>query len=401
MHIALIADVYPPLRSSGAVQLRDLARELAVQGHKVTVLTPEPTLKRPWHVEQSGNVTLLRLRSFRTRDTNYIRRTLAELAMPYIMRRHFLKSPFAGQSFDGVVWYSPTIFFGPLVCWLKAQNHCRTYLIVRDIFPQWAFDMGLIKDGPIYRFLQKIADDQYSVADVIGVQTPGNLAFFKNRQPVTGRTEVLHNWLSPMPTKGCSIDISSTRLAGRRIVIYAGNMGVAQGMSIVIDMAAALQHDSSIGFILVGRGADAKTLRADAESRNLDNILFFDEIDPDEIAGLYAQAHVGLVILDPLHTTHNIPGKFISYMHGGLPTFAVVNPGNDIVALISENGVGFASAEREAVSLASSLTELLDSLSFDKAVQPACKKLATALFSSSAAARQIVASLDSSDEIPT
>jgi glycosyltransferase involved in cell wall biosynthesis len=400
MHIALVADVYPPMRSSGAVQLRDLACELAAQGHRVTVLTPDSSIKSNWAIERSGGIELVRLRAFRTRDTNYVRRMFAELTMPYLMRRHLLQSPLARQAFDGIVWYSPTIFLGPLIRWLKARSNCPSYLVIRDIFPEWAYDMGLIKKGPIYRFLQHIADSQYSVADVIGVQTPGNLKFFADRRSVRGRTEVLHNWLAPAHSKGCSIDLASTRLENRRIVVYAGNMGVAQGMSIVLDMAAALQHDDSIGFVLVGRGTDAETLRLDARSRKLENVLFFDEIDPDEIAGLYDQSQVGLVILDPLHTTHNIPGKFISYMHSGLPAFAVVNSGNDIIRLIRDNRVGFASATRDAVSLAASLGELVNSLSTDHSIKAECRKLATNLFSSSAAAKQITMSLETVGKHP-
>jgi len=74
-------------------------------------------------------------------------------------------------------------------------------------------------------------------------------------------------------------------------------------------------------------------------------VLFYDEIDPDEIPGLYAQCHVGIVALDPRHKTHNIPGKFLSYMQSGLPVLASINPGNDLVELIQRSG-GFAPISR-------------------------------------------------------
>ncbi len=388
MRIAIIADVYPPLRSSGAVQLRDLSREMAKQGHIVTILIPDPNIPQRWSLEMRDGIEVLRLRSFRTRDTGYLRRTLAELAMPYAMRFNFKLSPIANRQFDGVVWYSPTIFLGPLVKWIKDKNKCRSYLIIRDIFPEWAVDMGLMRKGPAYQFFRKIADYQYSVADIIGVQTPGNVTFF-NRPYISARVEILHNWLSEMTAHFCSIDLSKTSLAGRRIAVYAGNMGIAQGMSQIMAMAKSLVHEERIGFVFVGRGTDADTLRNEAITEGLSNVLFFDEIDPDEIAGLYAQCDIGLVALDPKHRTHNIPGKFISYMHSGLPAFAVVNPGNDIIELIETNAVGWASADEATEAMAQKLSAGLQEVALDNGIRLRCKELASALFGAEGAAKQV------------
>jgi glycosyltransferase involved in cell wall biosynthesis len=134
--------------------------------------------------------------------------------------------------------------------------------------------------------------------------------------------------------------VANSPLAGRTIFVYAGNMGVAQGMHILLDLAERLRGRRDIGFLFVGRGSDAQRLREDAKTRGLDNVVFYDEIDPSEIAGLYAQCHVGVVALDPRHKTHNIPGKFLSYMQSGLPVLATINAGNDLVDLIQAERVG-------------------------------------------------------------
>ena len=144
MRLALIADVFPPLRSSGAVQLRDLSREIARQGHDLTVLIPAPEQRERWRIEQIDGVTVVRLRAPKTKDRNYAFRAMAELAMPYAMRHAFRASPLGGTRFEGVIWYSPTIFLGPIVRWAKRRSNCRSYLIIRDIFPQWAADMGIM-----------------------------------------------------------------------------------------------------------------------------------------------------------------------------------------------------------------------------------------------------------------
>ena len=106
MRIALIADTFPPLRTSGAVQLRDLSREFARQGHQLTVLLPASDLDRDWELQNADGVEVLRLRAPRTKDIGYVRRTLGELLMPFAMLRNLRKSPLARQKWDGVVWYA-------------------------------------------------------------------------------------------------------------------------------------------------------------------------------------------------------------------------------------------------------------------------------------------------------
>jgi len=144
---------------------------------------------------------------------------------------------------DGVVWYSPTIFLGPLANALKKSSACRSYLIVRDIFPEWAVDMGLMERGLPYRFFKAIERYQYSVANVIGVQTQGNSPYFDAWAKQDGRrVEVLQNWLADAPDVGSSVSVADGPLAGRTVFVYAGNMGVAQGMDVLIDLAESLQH---------------------------------------------------------------------------------------------------------------------------------------------------------------
>jgi glycosyltransferase involved in cell wall biosynthesis len=396
MRIAIIADAYSPMRTSGAVQLRDLAGEFLRQGHLPLVLVPAFDISQPFVQEQLAGVNVLRIKAPRTKDVGYVRRALAEFLMPYAMLRGLRDSPYGNTSWDGIVWYSPSIFHGPMVRALKRRSACRSYLILRDIFPEWAVDMGLMGRGLPYQIFKMIERYQYSVADVIGVQTPGNLGYFKDWAGRSGRhVDVLQNWLAAAPQIGCSISVSDTSLAGRKIFVYAGNMGVAQGMGVLLDLAARLKHRSDIGFLFVGRGSDAKRLQIDALKRNLDNVVFFDEIDPNEIPGLYAQCQIGLVALDPRHTTHNVPGKFLSYMHSGLPVLAIVNPGNDLVELIKQEQVGRVCTTNSVGTIAQLVELLIADLDQDEGLTRRCKALATKLFSPELAAKQIAAALES------
>ncbi len=396
MRIALIADTFPPLRTSGAVQLRDLSREFARQGHRLTVILPDSDQSDSWRLEEVEDFQVLRLGAYRMKDVGYVRRTIAELLMPFCMRWNFKKSPLAHEHWDGVVWYAPSIFHGPFARFLKAGSRCKGYLIIRDIFPEWAVDMGLMGRGLTYRFFDGVARYQYSIADVIGVQTPGNEHYFSWWEEAAGRRlEVLQNWLGDVPTNNdCSIDIKKTALFGRKIFVYAGNMGVAQGMDMLLDLAEKLQTRTDVGFLFVGRGRDAARLRDLAKRRGLDNTLFCDEIHPDEIPALYAQCAVGMVSLDRRHKSHNIPGKFLTYMQSGLPVLASINPGNDLAETIKVNNVGRVSEDGSAETLKVLAEELIESLQVDRSIQDRCRDLFAKEFSSFAAVRQIVAALN-------
>lgn len=394
MKFALIADTFPPLRTSGAVQLRDLSREFARQGHDLTVLLPSWEQAEAWRLEEVDGVQVLRLKSPRTKDINYVQRTLAEFWMPFAMRRSLAGSPLKDQRWDGVIWYAPSIFHGPLASHLKRLSGCKGYLIIRDIFPEWAADMGLMGRGLPFRFFSAIARYQYSVADIIGVQTDGNRSYFADWGKQTGRRlEVLQNWLGPAASQRCPIRISEGSLAGRKVFVYAGNMGVAQGMDLLIDLAAHLRQRKDIGFLFVGRGSEAKRLAALAASRGLENVQFHDEIHPDEIPDLYAQCHVGLVALDQRHKTHNIPGKFLTYMQSGLPVLARVNPGNDLVGLIRQEGVGRACEAGDLQSLIADAQRVLLDIEQQPDLGDKCRSLFSRLFSADAAVAQVVAAL--------
>ncbi len=395
MRVAIVADVYPPLRSSGAVLLRDLSREFVRQGHETTVLVASPELDTPYRIDEADGVRVARLKAPQAKDTGRVRRMASEFAMPFAMLRNLRRSPLAEARYDAVLWYSPTIFLGPIVRWLKRRSDCPSYLIIRDIFPQWAADMGLISRGPAFYLLDMVANYQYRSADVIGVQTPGNLEFFEDfmaRHPER-KVEVLQNWVDDAPVNGCAIDVAQTSLAGRRIFVYAGNMGVAQQMDKLIDLAAALRERSDIGFLFVGRGTEAERLRQAAAARCPENTIFFDEISPDDIPGLYAQCHVGLICLDSRHRTHNIPGKFLTYMQFSLPVLASINDGNDLKAIVETRGVGRVSVEAEGRDLPELAAAMIDAEVADPAIGARCRQLSNDMFSPRVAVEQIVAAV--------
>lgn len=358
------------------------------------VVLPSADQQEPWLLDEMDGVKVLRLKAPRTKDIGYVRRTLAELVMPFAMLRQYRRSPLAGMRWDGVVWYAPSIFHGPLASALKKSSDCKGYLIIRDIFPEWAVDMGLMGRGLPYRFFDAVARYQYTVADVIGVQTPGNRRYFEKWLEQPGRQlEILQNWLGSPAKLRSSIRIGDTPLAGRKVFVYAGNMGVAQGMHILLELAARLSYRSDLGFLFVGRGSDSSQLKVNAQARGLANVVFFDEIDPDEIPDLYAQCDAGIVALDPRHKSHNIPGKFLTYMQCGLPVLANINAGNDLAQMIRVEGVGRVCESNRVDELVQLAENLMDQIGVDSTLPARCIDLFNREFAVETTVKQIVAAL--------
>lgn len=374
MKLLLLCDSFPPQRSSAAVQLSDLAEQFALDGHALTVIVADPECNEPVSEEWIQNYRLIRIRTPKTKDIGYIRRSMNEFLMPFLMWYRLIRYGFVANSYDAIIWYSPTIFLGPLVQRLKTKWNCTSYLIIRDIFPEWAADIGILKRGLAYKVLKVIANYQYSVADIIGVQSPGNLKYFRHMErDSTATIEVLPNWLKANPRKNvCSIDLSKTKLNGKKVLAYTGNMGIAQDLSLVVDLAKLRRDDADLGFIFVGRGAQKEKLISEVKSHGLNNFLFFDEIDPSEIPGLLSQCAVGIVSLDYRHKSHNIPGKFITYLQNSLPCFAIVNPGNDITRIIEAEQLGRCCETRSLTEISKALDETI-SLLDDGNLKARCK----------------------------
>jgi glycosyltransferase involved in cell wall biosynthesis len=396
MRVALIADCYVPMRSSAAIMLEDLAIELKAQEHEPIVIIPDANIDKSISISVESELKVIRVKTFNTKDVGYIKRTMAEIMMPFVMLMKLKNNYSLSLDLDGIIWYSPSIFHGPLIRALKKANKCKSYLILRDIFPEWALNTGLLKKRFPYYFFKLIESSQYKIADKIGIQSPSNENYFKHKMPKSHhKVEVLHNWISQPDKFACSISINKTFLAGRKIFVYAGNMGVAQGMNGIMDVIKKLDAErTDIGFLFIGRGSEVKRYQKEVLTLGLQNILVKDEIPASEIPELYAQCDFGLVFLDPRHQTHNIPGKFISYMKNGLPVIACINKGNDLFELIQKNNVGYVFEDIPCNEVINGITDMVDNTSQMTLQRNQCINLASSLFSSKAAVEQITKSLN-------
>jgi glycosyltransferase involved in cell wall biosynthesis len=350
MRIVLIADSFPPLKNSAAVLVFSLAEALASLGHQLLVITPSADIDKNYAEEDYGGFTLLRIRCGQIKSHHWFFRGMNELSLFFGLPQKFKKTSLATSQWDLIIWYSPSIFLGGLVSYLKKRSK-YSYLILRDIMPNWMVDVGLMRKGLSYFFLKKMARYQYQLADAIGVQSSGNKTYIEElKLPKLEKLEVLPNWMPSISTQYhiSSRDFSFTNLqqtilAGKKVLIYAGNLGEAQGIENFAQLLLQHKNQVEIGFLIIGRGSKKEWIKSYIKTYQIENVLMLDEVDLVTLSDFYQQSSAGLVFLDPKHQSHNIPGKFISYLEASLPVVACVNPGNDLINIIKGQDLGIVS----------------------------------------------------------
>ena len=179
MNFILLTDYYYPIVKSGSVIVGDLVNELSQQGHKLTIVTFSENQSNKCEITVEGKLQIIRIRSL-TRAKKYGRvgRLWAELNYSNKIIRN-LKN-LQNIPCDGIICYSPSIFYGKAVRWLKKKYNSKAYLVIRDIFPKWTVDTGLLKKGLLYKYFKLIERNLYSSCDVIGIEAKSDLEYFKN-----------------------------------------------------------------------------------------------------------------------------------------------------------------------------------------------------------------------------
>ena len=263
MRLTIVSVFYPPINSSASIQVNNLVDELANQGHIIEVITPDFSIKDSITYEKKKNIRILRFKNGKMTDISLFKRALNEFFMPFRIILTILNKSVNIQKSDGIIWWSPSIFFSPLVIFLKFKNKCRCYLILRDIFPKWAKDLKLIKNIFVYSFFNIFYNLQCLVSDYIGVQAEGNKKFIPKNYFVKKTTiEVLNNWYTPnLRNNECEIDLSKTILKKKKVFIHAGNIGMAQGFNTIINVAEKLKDNKNIGFLFIGRGSQFEMMK--------------------------------------------------------------------------------------------------------------------------------------------
>lgn len=346
MRIAIIGDDSLPYSTLvHAKMLHELALHFKSIGHVPVVICPGKLEQNDRLViDEIDEITYWRFRSGKLRGQGKFKRAINETLLS-VKAWLAIKGKIKNQQFDGVVYYSPSIFFGFLVNQIKQACQCRGYLILRDMFPQWAIDEGLIKQGSIiekyFRFFERL---NYSSADRIGLMSPKNLQLFENLYGHQFNTEVLYNWANKTDFP-CKSEIFGLReklnLTGKVIFFYGGNIGHAQDMANLLRLAEAMKSIDNAHFIFVGQGDEVHLVKQMINDKVLFNCSFFPSVSQSDYKLILNEIDVGLFSLSAKHTAHNFPGKLLGYMVHSLPILGSVNKGNDLVEVIHNAKAGF------------------------------------------------------------
>ncbi len=351
MHLALVIDDYLPHSTRVAAKMfHELACYYVSQGHDVTVITPEAGQKAKLVKSLIDNVKVWRFSSGPIKDIPKVKRVVNETLLS-IRAWQAISHEVKPDTFDGIIYYSPSIFFGLLVSKIKARCQCKAYLVLRDLFPQWVIDAGMIKQGSLiekyFRVFEKYSYDQ---ADTIGLMSEKNQSLFDEVIERRYSTEILRNWaeLNPhvLPSEKESIR-KKLNLEDKVIYFYGGNIGHAQDMTNLMRLARAMNPYNKAHFLFVGQGDEVNLINQLAKEWKLGNFTYLPSVNQREFKNLLADIDIGLFSLSAQHTAHNFPGKLLGYMVQSIPILGSVNRGNDLLEIVNDNKAGYISVNGE------------------------------------------------------
>ncbi|EOH0514910.1 glycosyltransferase family 4 protein [Vibrio fluvialis] len=397
MRLALIVDDYLPQSTRvGAKMLHELALELISYGYEVTVITPSNDIDSTLVEEFFEGVNVWRFHSGAIKDVGKIQRAFNETLLSFRAWKA-IKSKITSNTFDGVVYYSPSIFFGGLVRKIKVICQCPSYLILRDFFPQWVVDAGIIKSGSLidkyFRYFERIT---YSEANMIGVMSEENLSIFRNMTKNLYPSQVLRNWSSLIPHEKSTLGYSirkDFRIENKVIFFYGGNIGHAQDMENLMRLVRSMSCYEHAHFLFVGQGDEVELINRLADQWQLNNFTYLPSVDQDKFKDILSEVDIGMFSLSRKHTAHNFPGKLLGYMVQSLPILGSVNWGNDLKETVNGYQAGFIIENGKDADLLEKAVLLYKDSSLRNELGSNSYKLLQSQFSVHAIARKVIEEL--------
>ena len=343
MKICILVDDYMPNSIKVAAKMmHELACEFTKRGHVVSVITPNIDTKKSFTIENLDDVNICHFRSGEIKNVSKVRRAINETLLSYNAWKNG-KDFFENNHHDLIVYYSPTIFFGSLVYKLKKIWNVKSYLILRDFFPQWAIDNKILnQNSPITYYFKYFEKINYNVADVIGVMSPKNLEWFTQYYKTDKLLEVLYNWSNPKPFLSNEIKYRKMLNIEEKVVyFYGGNLGHAQDMLNLLRLAQKMLDEDKAHFVFVGAGDEYNLIENTMIKNKLSNTTLLPSVNQDDFKQMLSEFDVGLFTLNKNHITHNFPGKLLGYMVEELVILGSINPNNDLKDIIDEYQAGY------------------------------------------------------------
>lgn len=354
----------------------DLMREFASHGHNVYIVSPtERREKKPSSLTKEENVHFLNVRTLNVQKTNIFEKGIATLSIEPLFFRG-VKKYFSNVKFDLVLYSTPPITFTKVIKYIKKKDGARSYLLLKDIFPQNAVDMKMMSQtGLIYRFFRYKEKELYRVSDVIGCMSEANRQYLYQHNPgiEKGKVEVNPNSIEPVT----ATEYSAERKAeikkryqipeDRKVFLYGGNLGIPQGIDFLLDTIAATAQNPGMFFVIVGSGTEYERIKQWFAAKRPQNALLIYGLPKAEYDDLCKIADVGMVFLHQDFTIPNFPSRLLSYLENKLPVLVAADPNTDIGTEVEAHGCGISVLSGDLPAMTAALNEFcrLDSEKFE------------------------------------
>ena len=263
-----------------------------------------------------------------------------------------IKKYLSDVKFDLVMYSTPPITLVKVIEYIKKRDGAKTYLLLKDIFPQNAVDIGMMKKtglkGFLYRFFRGKEKKLYAISDRIGCMSQANVDYVIANNP-----EVDPSIVEVCPN---SIEIRDMSLSGeeraemrekygipmdKRVFVYGGNLGKPQGIPFIIECLRRSKDNEDAFFLVVGDGTEYSKLEEFVNAEQPKNVKLMKRLPKEDYDRMVAACDVGMIFLDHRFTIPNFPSRLLSYMQAKLPVLACTDPNTDIGKVITDGGFGW------------------------------------------------------------
>ncbi len=350
MNTLIVTPYYPPIISTLASMMQELAEALTDRGHHVTVATAwlpnkisrETDCNDLTVYSNEKGLSVIRIKTPLLNSRNYFLRGLAQLLLPYLFWKLIRKYV---KKIDMVAVYTPPLTLALIGSFVKKKFGARFVLNVQDIFPQNAMDLGIMKNRLLIRFFEYLELNAYRSADQITSHTKGSLRFLVEQKEVpSSKVHFITNWIDTAPYRDAgNLNFREKfHLEEKLVFLFAGVMGPSQSLELLIEAAIHVKSIADgICFLFVGGGTEKDRLMKMAKEYSLDNVVFQTLVPLEQYPDLLKSVDVGIVCLGSLNKTAVVPAKILGYMSASIPVAAILHKESDGHDLIREAKCGY------------------------------------------------------------
>jgi Glycosyl transferases group 1. len=279
----------------------DLMRKFRDEGHEVYIVTPyERQFKMSTSLKDADGVKILGVKTLNIQKTNVVEKGIGTILLE-TQYKNAIKKYLKGIKFDLILYSTPPITFTMIISFLKKNNpKAITYLLLKDIFPQNAVDLGMFsKKSIFYKFFRKKEKLLYRLSDYIGCMSEANVRFVLNHNNFIdpSKVEVAPNSIE-LPLQQQIVDKNSIRAKynlpkDKLIFIYGGNLGKPQGIDFLIKCLETNKNREDCCFVVIGNGTEFGKLKNWIDNSASNNIFVYERLPKKIMIYLF-----NLVMLD-------------------------------------------------------------------------------------------------------